>query len=255
MVRRRRQREEAAAVRVCPAAQPPSSEDDEAPEELSFGTARAEAEAARKLAGEAARRHRELLKEKRRRRQELFTEQKVPRSPRGPPRSGPAVPRAITANGVWGYFSAVEFSLDKPPKGGSAKQSEDRVPGQAKKDKARGTRSKGNYIAVHLKDQSLTGLHQQTARDFIYSQLYGPGTNRTSGMWFPLGLHLDLSVLNFVINAHLITANEFFSIANKKDTVKKAAVQFVDKSWGIEKKQRATKFTKYWVARKVTNTL
>lgn len=91
-------------------------------------------------------------------------------------------------------------------------------------------RSKGNYIAVHLKDENLTGLHQQTAKDFIHSQLYGPGTNRTS-------------------------ANEFFSIANKKDSVKKAAVQFVDKSWGLEKKQRATKFTKYWVARKVTNTL
>lgn len=29
-----------------------------------------------------------------------------------------------------------------------------------------------------------------------------------------------------------ISANEFFSLANKKDPVKKAAVQFVDKSWG-----------------------
>lgn len=93
-------------------------------------------------------------------------------------------------------------------------------------------RSKGNYIAVHLKDENLTGLHQQTAKDFIHSQLYGPGTNRTSGRQFSLGLHLDLSVLIFVINVYLITANEFFSIANKKDSVKKAAVQFVDKSWG-----------------------
>ncbi|OXB84524.1 UNVERIFIED_CONTAM: hypothetical protein H355_008000 [Colinus virginianus] len=117
MARRDGEQEEEAAVR---AAQPPSSEDDEAPEELSFGTARAEAEAARKLAGEAAR------------------------------------------------------------------------------------RSKGNYVAVRLKDQNLTGLHQQTARDFVHSQLYGPGTNRTSG---------------------------------------------------LEKKQRATKFTKYWVARRMASTV
>uniref|UniRef100_U3IBP2 Nucleolar protein 7 n=1 Tax=Anas platyrhynchos platyrhynchos TaxID=8840 RepID=U3IBP2_ANAPP len=86
-------------------------------------------------------------------------------------------------------------------------------------------RSKGNYTAMHLKDQSLTGLHQQTAKDFVYSHLYGPGTNRTT--------------------------NEFFSLANKKDPVKKAAVQFVDKSWGLEKKQKATKFKKHWISRKM----
>lgn len=57
MVRRRRRQEKEAAP-VAPAAAPPSSEDDEAPEELSFGTARAEAEAERKLVGEAARRYR-----------------------------------------------------------------------------------------------------------------------------------------------------------------------------------------------------
>lgn len=35
-----------------------------------------------------------------------------------------------------------------------------------------------------------------------------------------------------------ISANEFFSLANKKDPVKKAAVQFVDKSWGKCKKKK-----------------
>lgn len=50
-------RQEEAAVPAGPAAAPLSSEDDEAPEELSFGTARAEAEAERKLVGEAARRY------------------------------------------------------------------------------------------------------------------------------------------------------------------------------------------------------
>lgn len=39
-----------------------------------------------------------------------------------------------------GYFSSVEFSLDKRPQGVSAKQSEGRIPGQVKKDKAGGTR-------------------------------------------------------------------------------------------------------------------
>ncbi|XP_031445268.1 nucleolar protein 7 [Phasianus colchicus] len=224
MVRRRRRQEEEAAP-VGPAATPPSSEDDEAPEELSFGTARAEAEAERKLAGEAARRHRELLKEKRRRRQELFTEQKRRK----------LLPEALLQELAAAPLARADepspaAAPDKHPKGGSAKQSEDHIPGQVKKDKAGGTRSKGNYFAVHLKDENLTGLHQQTAKDFIHSQLYGPGTNRTS-------------------------ANEFFSIANKRDSVKKAAVQFVDKSWGLEKKQRATRFTKYWVARKVTSTL
>ncbi|XP_042689487.1 nucleolar protein 7 [Centrocercus urophasianus] len=218
-------RQEEAAVPAGPAAAPLSSEDDEAPEELSFGTARAEAEAERKLVGEAARRHRELLKEKRRRRQELFTEQKRRK----------LLPEALLQELAAAPLARAEepspaAAPDKHPEGGSAKQSEDRIPGQVKKGKAGGTRSKGNYIAVHLKDENLTGLHQQTAKDFIHSQLYGPGTNRTS-------------------------ANEFFSIANKKDSVKKAAVQFVDKSWGLEKKQRATKFTKYWVARKVTSTL
>ncbi|XP_004939692.2 nucleolar protein 7 [Gallus gallus] len=224
MVRRRRRQEKEAAP-VAPAAAPPSSEDDEAPEELSFGTARAEAEAERKLVGEAARRHRELLKEKRRRRQELFAEQKRRKLlPEALLQELAAAPPARADE------RSPAAAPDKRPQGVSAKQNEGRIPGQVKKDKAGGTRSKGNYIAVHLKDENLTGLHQQTAKDFIHSQLYGPGTNRTS-------------------------ANEFFSIANKKDLVKKAAVQFVDKSWGLEKKQRATKFTKYWVARKVTNTL
>lgn len=35
-----------------------------------------------------------------------------------------------------------------------------------------------------------------------------------------------------------ISANEFFSLVNKKDPVKKAAVQFVDKSWGKCKKKK-----------------
>uniref|UniRef100_A0A8C2U0X1 Nucleolar protein 7 n=1 Tax=Coturnix japonica TaxID=93934 RepID=A0A8C2U0X1_COTJA len=193
------------------------------------------------------RRHRELLKEKRRRRQELFTEQKVPRSPAartGPGRPGPAssplflrregklLPEPCCRSWPQPRLQRADepsppAAPDNDPEGESAEQSETDIPRQVKKDKAGGTRTKGNYIAVRLKDENIAGLHQQTAKDFIHSQLYGPGTNRTS-------------------------ANEFFSIANKKGSVKKAAVQFVDKSWGLEKKERATKFTKYWVAKKVT---
>ncbi|XP_010706748.1 nucleolar protein 7, partial [Meleagris gallopavo] len=161
----------------------------------------------------------------RRRRQELFTEQKRRK----------LLPEALLQELAAAPLARAEEpspapAPDKRPERGSAKQRKDRIPGQVKKDKAGGTRSKGNYIAVHLKDGNLTGLHQQTAKDFIRDQLYGPGTNRTS-------------------------ANEFFSTANKKDPIKKAAVQFVDKSWGLEKKQRAAKFTKSWVARKMTSTL
>uniref|UniRef100_A0A8B9C2T4 Nucleolar protein 7 n=1 Tax=Anser brachyrhynchus TaxID=132585 RepID=A0A8B9C2T4_9AVES len=191
----------AAAVPAGPPS-PPDPDDEEAPEELSFGAAAAAAQSERQLAGEAARRHRELLKEKRRRRQELFAEQKRRK----------LLPEALLQE------------LAQPGHR-SEKQSEGHVLKQVKQDKARGARSKGNYTAMHLKDQSLTGLHQQTAKDFVYSHLYGPGTNRTT--------------------------NEFFSLANKKDPVKKAAVQFVDKSWGLEKKQKATKFKKHWIAMKM----
>nr|XP_013817535.1 PREDICTED: LOW QUALITY PROTEIN: nucleolar protein 7 [Apteryx mantelli mantelli] len=146
---------------------------------------------------------------------------------------------------------------DEHPEDGPARQSEGHVPGQLKKDKPKGTRSKGNYMAVHLKDQSLTGLHQQTAKDFLYTHLYGAGTNRTHGKLFSLCgavslCLLDLSALNSVNNIHIsISANEFFSLENKKNPVKKAAVQFVDKSWGLEEKQKAMKFKKCWLAAKM----
>ncbi|PKU28728.1 nucleolar protein 7 [Limosa lapponica baueri] len=87
---------------------------------------------------------------------------------------------------------------------------------------------KGNYTAVRLKDQSLTGLHQQLAKDFLNTQLYGPDTNRAQ-------------------------ANEFFSLENKKDPVKKAAVQFVDKSWGQEKKLKAIRLKKRWLSTQMKN--
>lgn len=42
-------------------------------------------------------------------------------------------------------------------------------------------------MAVRLKDQTLEGLHQKLARDFLSTHLYGPGTNRVGGKQFSLG--------------------------------------------------------------------
>ncbi|NXJ63495.1 NOL7 protein, partial [Rostratula benghalensis] len=171
------------------------SSEDEAPEEVTFGAAREAAEAERKLEGEAAQRHRELLKEKRRRRQELFIEQKR---------------RKLLPEAVLQELSAA------PPAGYQPQPLLCSSTAQCvccSVTTLQGftslylTRPKGNYTALRLKDQSVTALHQQLAKDFINTQLYGPDSNRAQ-------------------------ANEFFSLANKKDPVKKAAVQFVDKSWG-----------------------
>ncbi|GAB0183850.1 nucleolar protein 7 [Grus japonensis] len=221
----RRQKAAAAGKRGPPAAllSPPSSED-EAPEEVSFGVAKEAAETERKLVGEAARRHRELLKEKRRRRQELFTEQKKRKLlPDAVLKELAAAPPA-RADG-----RAAAANRGKHGGDGAAKQRRGQAQRQVKTDKQRkGARSKGNYTAVRLKDQSLTGLHLQLAKDFLNTQLYGPDTNRAQ-------------------------ANEFFSLENKKNPVKKAAVQFVDKSWGQEKKQRATRFKKHWLSTQIKN--
>ncbi|XP_040441463.1 nucleolar protein 7 [Falco naumanni] len=198
----------------------PASSEDEAPEEVAFGAAREAAQAERKRVGEAARRHRELLKEKRRRRQELFAEQKkrklLPEAvlqelAAAAPPAGPDEQAAAAERG-------------KQSGGGAVKQRQGQVQRRVKKEKqGKGARSKGNYTAVRLKDQSFTGLHQQLALDFVKAQLYGPHANRAQ-------------------------ANEFFSLENKKKPVKSAAVQFVDKSWGQEKKERAARFKKRWLA-------
>ncbi|KAM6101614.1 LOW QUALITY PROTEIN: U3 small nucleolar RNA-associated protein NOL7 [Theristicus caerulescens] len=218
-------RQKAAGKRGPPAAllSPPSSED-EAPEEVSFGAARQAAEAERKLVGEAARRHRELLKEKRRRRQELFAEQKKRKLlPEAVLQELAAAPPA----GPDGQAAADDPG--KPCGGGAVKQKQGQIQRLVKKDKGRkGARSKGNYTAVCLKDQSLTGLHQEAAKDFLNTHLYGPDTNRAQ-------------------------ANEFFSLENKRNPVKKAAVQFVDKSWGQEKKQKAARFKKRWLSTQLKN--
>ncbi|NXB50652.1 NOL7 protein, partial [Leucopsar rothschildi] len=176
------------------------------------------------------RRHRELLKEKRRRRQELFAEQKKRK----------LLPEAVLQElQELQDVSARPAVADDPPEtladdpeldqGQAERQDQVKVQKKGKRSKgARAlhlslTRTKGNYMAVCLKDHNVTGLHQQLVKDFLNAQLYGPHTNR-------------------------VQANEFFSLANKKDPVKKAAVQFVDKSWGQDKKEKAARFKKRWLA-------
>uniref|UniRef100_A0A8C5T8G3 Nucleolar protein 7 n=1 Tax=Malurus cyaneus samueli TaxID=2593467 RepID=A0A8C5T8G3_9PASS len=228
MARRQKAKAMAAGKRRAPAALPSpaaSSEDeaDEAPEEVSFGVAKEAAWAERKLVGEAARRHRDLLKEKRRRHQELFAEQKKRK----------LLPEAVLQElQDVSTRPAEQAAADDPVTlgeeldGEAAQLEQGQAEVQKKGKRSKGTRTKGNYAAVCLKDQSLTGLHQQLAKDFLNAQLYGPHTNR-------------------------VQANDFFSIANKKDPVKKAAVQFVDKSWGQDKKEKAARFKKRWLATQI----
>ncbi|XP_006027319.2 nucleolar protein 7 [Alligator sinensis] len=112
---------------------------------------------------------------------------------------------------------------------GSDNGIEECAPGEDSKDETVTTGLKEGYSAVCLKGQDLTSWHQQKAKDFIQNHLYGPGTSRT-------------------------TANQFFSLANKRSQVKKAAIQFVKKSWGAEKKQRAQRFKKHRISKLETAT-
>ncbi|NXP64628.1 NOL7 protein, partial [Chloropsis cyanopogon] len=183
----------AAGKRRAPAALPSpasSSEDeaDEAPEEVPFGVAREAAEAERKLVGEAARRHRELLKEKRRRHQELFAEQKKRRllpeavlqelqelqDASARPAEQAAADDPVTL-GEELEAGAVQLEQGQAQRQGQAEVQE------KKGKRSKGARTKGNYMAVCLKDHSVTGLHQQLAKDFLNAQLYGPHTNRVPG--------------------------------------------------------------------------
>ncbi|NWZ83738.1 NOL7 protein, partial [Poecile atricapillus] len=187
----------AGGKRRAPAALPSpasSSEDeaDEAPEEVPFGVAREAAEAERKLAGEAARRHRELLKEKRRRHQELFAEQKkrrlLPEAVLQELQELQDVSARVTVAFPLLCRPAEQAAADDPVtlgeelEAGAVQLEQGQAEAQEKKGKRRkGARTKGNYVAVCLKDHSVTGLHQQVAKDFLNAQLYGPHTNRVQG--------------------------------------------------------------------------
>ncbi|XP_005302919.2 U3 small nucleolar RNA-associated protein NOL7 [Chrysemys picta bellii] len=206
------------------AASSEDEEEDEAPEEVTFERARAAAETERRRAGETARRDKELLKEKRRRREELFKEQKkrklLPENVLEELTSGPQ----INNNNLSDTTKQGENQDESENKNEGCNRGQDHEGGKQV------VRLKGSYMAVRLKDHDLTSQHQKMAKDFVQSHLYGPGTNRT-------------------------TANQFFSFANKKSPVKKAAVQFVNKSWGTEKKQKAKQFKKRWMSKKMVSSV
>ncbi|XP_019378687.1 PREDICTED: nucleolar protein 7 [Gavialis gangeticus] len=202
-----------------------SSEEDEAeaPEEVPFERAKAEAEARRSLAEAAARRERAELRAKRRRRQELFKEQKEKKA------LPAAVLEALHPAPPHSENKESDSTNEGRKEDGSDNGIEEYASGEDSKDETVTVRLKEGYSAVCLKGQDLTSWHQQTAKDFIHNHLYGPGTSRT-------------------------TANQFFSLANKTSQVKKPAVQFVKKSWGAEKKERAQRFKQHRISKLETAT-
>uniref|UniRef100_A0A6J0U0V9 U3 small nucleolar RNA-associated protein NOL7 isoform X1 n=1 Tax=Pogona vitticeps TaxID=103695 RepID=A0A6J0U0V9_9SAUR len=194
--------------------------DEEAPEEVTFESARVAAEEARRSAGERARREKAILKEKRRQREELFKEQKKR--------------KLLPENVLEELASSTQESRNQPCDTPENDKSQD-VEGESETEHTKeeeeeetvATRLQENYMAVRLKDRDLTNKQQQVAKNFVQRLLYGAGSNRT-------------------------TANQYFSVENKKRAVKKAAVQFVSNSWGKTKKQKAKRFTKHWVSSKIT---
>nr|XP_033790520.1 nucleolar protein 7 [Geotrypetes seraphini] len=191
------------------------SGDEEAPEELSFRKAKAEAVEKRRLAAESAQREKALLKEKRRRREELFKEQKK---------------RKLLPNTVLEEITSTcrpradeECTIQEQGDDmeNAATSSED------SEAEAVNARLQESYRAVHLKAHDQLSLQEQAAKDFIQSRLYGPGSNRT-------------------------TVNHLFSLTNKRGLVKKPAMQFVDNTWGTEKKQKAKRFKLHWIHKQRT---
>ncbi|NXU61958.1 NOL7 protein, partial [Horornis vulcanius] len=200
MVRRQKAKAAAAGKRKAPAAlpSPASSSEDEADE--------APEEVPFGVAREAAEAERKLVGEAARRHRELLKEKRRRHQELFAEQKVPRYPRR--APGGPGWVSR-RCRCACPPDSPLPHRSAGCCPRPDLHLSL--TRTKGNYRAVCLKDHSVTGLHQQLAQDFLNAQLYGPHTNR-------------------------VQANEFFSLANKKDPVKKAAVQFVDKSWGKYRK-------------------
>lgn len=193
--------------------------DDEAPEELTFASAQAEAREEELRVRESARRDKTLLKEKRKRREELFIEQKKRK----------LLPDAVLEQ----LTTAPQADLKKSPgklEVNLEKKNEDHKKGRNSKkvkiQKVQSVSQNKSYLALRLKDQDLRDSRQQAAKRFIHDCLYGSGTRRT-------------------------TVNEFLSLNNKRLPVKKAAAQFLNSTWGTQKQQNAKRFKQRWMARKM----
>nr|XP_003732637.2 nucleolar protein 7 [Callithrix jacchus] len=195
-------------------------ESDEAPEELTFASAQAEAREEERRVRETVRRDKTLLKEKRKRREELFIEQKKRK----------LLPDTILEKLTTASQTNIKKSPGKVKEVNLQKKNEDCGKGndskKVKVQKVQSVSQNKSYLAVRLKDQDLRDARQQAAQAFIHNSLYGPGTNRT-------------------------TVNKFLSLANKRLPVKRAAVQFLNNAWGIQKKQNAKRFKRRWMVRKM----
>ncbi|XP_030077820.1 nucleolar protein 7-like [Microcaecilia unicolor] len=161
-------------------------------------------------------REKALLKEKRRRREELFKEQKK---------------RKLLPNTVLEEITST--ACPRADEEHTTQEQDDVTESEARSSEdseaeAVDARLQESYRAVQLKAWDQISLQEQAAKDFIQSCLYGPGSNRT-------------------------TVNQFFSLANKKGTIKKPAMQFVDNTWGTEKKQKAKRFKLRRVHKQLTS--
>ncbi|KAM4817588.1 U3 small nucleolar RNA-associated protein NOL7 [Urocitellus parryii] len=193
--------------------------DDEAPEELTFASAQAEAREEERRVRETVRRDKTLLKEKRKRREELFIEQKKRK----------LLPDSLLEQLTAAPHTDIKKSPGKLKEVNLQKKNEECEKGSdSKKVKVQKVQSASqkSYLALRLKDQDLRDSKQQAAKAFIHNSLYGPGTNRT-------------------------TVNKFLSLDNKRLPVKKAAAQFLNHAWGIQKKQNAKRFKRRWMFRKM----
>ncbi|KAM6176282.1 U3 small nucleolar RNA-associated protein NOL7 [Erethizon dorsatum] len=193
--------------------------DDEAPEELTFASAQAEAREEERRVRETVRRDKTLLKEKRKRREELFIEQKKRKF----------LPDTILEQLSAASQTGIKKSPGKLKEVNLQKKSEKCEKGSdSKKVKVQKVHSvsQKSYVAVRLKDQDLRDSRQQAAKAFIHNSLYGPGTNRT-------------------------TVNKFLSLDNKRSPVKKAAAQFLNNAWGVQRKQNAKQFKRRWMVRRM----
>ncbi|XP_033010568.1 nucleolar protein 7 [Lacerta agilis] len=221
MARKRVAAEGSAAAAAASSSSEEDEESGEAPEEVTFESARAAAEEAHRLAGERARREKATLKEKRRQKEELFKEQKKR--------------KLLPENVLEELASSTETSKNQPSamqeQGQNVEYDSESENGQKDieedSEEILATRLQESYKAVQLKDQDLTNKQQQVAKGFLQKHLYGRGCHRT-------------------------TENQYFSVINKTSDVKKAAIQFVNKSWGEMEKQKAKKFTKHWVSSKIS---
>ncbi|XP_073534891.1 U3 small nucleolar RNA-associated protein NOL7 [Phyllobates terribilis] len=189
------------------------SEEDEAPEEVTFHSAKSRAEESARVRREAASREKALLKEKRKRKEELFKEQKK---------------KKLLPDDVLQSISSASEKREEPSKqleGQNKTGNEGRVKKKRTTELLPRKRLQDNYKVVQLEEYSERDLLQQRAKSFIQERLYGETMNRT-------------------------TANEFLSISRKRDVIKRPAVKFADNNWGEEEKQRAAMFNLKWVDRK-----